>query len=139
MLRRPRKPELRPHIERRLRDEHQHRGRRERRGAGAALPGQREAMKINIVGAGPGGLYFALLMKKHDPASQITIYEQNPPDATYGWGIVLSDRALSFLQRADSPSYADLMASLELWHDQILVLRGERVAGHGTSFSRLPP
>jgi 2-polyprenyl-6-methoxyphenol hydroxylase-like FAD-dependent oxidoreductase len=95
-------------------------------------------MKINIVGAGPGGLYFALLMKKHDPASQVTIYEQNPPDATYGWGIVLSDRALSFLQSADAPSYADLMASLELWHDQILVLRGERVAVHGTIFSGMP-
>jgi anthraniloyl-CoA monooxygenase len=95
-------------------------------------------MKINIVGAGPGGLYFALLMKKQDPASQVTIYEQNPPDATYGWGIVLSDRALSFLQSADAPSYTDLMASLELWHDQILVLRGERVAVHGTIFSGMP-
>jgi len=95
-------------------------------------------MKINIVGAGPGGLYFALLMKKQDPARLITIFEQNPPDATYGWGIVLSDRALSFLQSADASSYADLMASLELWHDQILVLRGERVAVHGATFSGMP-
>ena len=95
-------------------------------------------MKINVVGAGPGGLYFALLMKKQDPARQVTVIEQNPPDATYGWGIVLSDRALSFLQSADAPSYADLMASLELWHDQILVLRGVRVVVHGTTFSGMP-
>jgi anthraniloyl-CoA monooxygenase len=92
-------------------------------------------MKINIVGGGPGGLYFALLMKKQDPSHQIVIHEQNSPDATYGWGIVLSDRALSFLQSVDAESYADLAASLEIWHDQILVLRGERVAVHGSTFS----
>jgi 2-polyprenyl-6-methoxyphenol hydroxylase-like FAD-dependent oxidoreductase len=92
-------------------------------------------MKINVVGGGPGGLYFALLMKKRDPASRIAVYEQNPPDATYGWGIVLSDRALSFLQKADSDSYAELSAGLEIWHDQILVLRGERIAVHGSMFS----
>jgi anthraniloyl-CoA monooxygenase len=92
-------------------------------------------MKINIVGGGPGGLYFALLMKRQDPSRQVVVYEQNPPDATYGWGIVLSDRALSFLQVADTASYADLSASLEIWHDQILILRGERVAVHGSIFS----
>jgi anthraniloyl-CoA monooxygenase len=92
-------------------------------------------MKINIVGGGPGGLYFALLMKRQDPSHQIAVYEQNPPDATYGWGIVLSDRALSFLEGADAESYADLSASLEIWHDQILILRGESVAVHGSTFS----
>jgi 2-polyprenyl-6-methoxyphenol hydroxylase-like FAD-dependent oxidoreductase len=92
-------------------------------------------MKINVVGGGPGGLYFALLMKKHDPACRIVVYEQNPQDATYGWGIVLSDRALSFLHRADRHSFADLSAALEIWHDQILILRGERVAVHGSTFS----
>ena len=92
-------------------------------------------MNINIVGGGPGGLYFALLMKKQDPSHHVVVYEQNPPDATYGWGIVLSDRALSFLQSADSDLYADLSAALEIWHDQILVLRGERVAVHGSTFS----
>jgi anthraniloyl-CoA monooxygenase len=92
-------------------------------------------MKINVVGGGPGGLYFALLMKKQDPACRITLYEQNPPDATYGWGIVLSDRALSFLQQADPGSYADFSAALEIWHDQILILRGEHIAVHGSTFS----
>src|SRR5260370_24879540 len=92
-------------------------------------------MKINIVGGGPGGFYFALLMKKQDPSHHVVVYEQNPPDATYGWGTVLSDRALSFLQSADSDLYADLSAGLEIWHDQILVLRGERVAVHGSTFS----
>jgi len=92
-------------------------------------------MNINIVGGGPGGLYFALLMKKQDPSHHVVVYEQNPPDATYGWGIVLSDRALSFLQSADADLFAELSAALEIWHDQILVLRGERIAVHGSTFS----
>ena len=92
-------------------------------------------MKINIVGGGPGGLYFALLMKRQDASHQVVVYEQNLAAATYGWGIVLSDRAVSFLQSVDAASYSDLSDSLEIWHDQILILRGERVAVHGSTFS----
>ena len=92
-------------------------------------------MKINIVGGGPGGLYFALLMKRQDTSHQVVVYEQNLAAATYGWGIVLSDRAVSFLQTVDAASYSDLSDSLEIWHDQILILRGERVAVHGSTFS----
>lgn len=70
-------------------------------------------MKIGILGGGPAELYFALLMKKHNPAHQIRIVEQNPAGATYGWGVVFSDRALSYLQENDAASYADIEAQMQ--------------------------
>ncbi|HEX2437137.1 MAG TPA: NAD(P)-binding protein, partial [Methylomirabilota bacterium] len=54
-------------------------------------------MKIGVLGGGPAGLYFALLMKRQNAAHEIIVVEQNPAGATYGWGVVFSDRALSFL------------------------------------------
>ena len=47
-------------------------------------------MNIEIIGGGPAGLYFALLMKKADPSHRIRIYEQNRPDDTFGFGVVFS-------------------------------------------------
>jgi anthraniloyl-CoA monooxygenase len=92
-------------------------------------------MKIGIVGAGPAGLYFALLMKRRHPDYQIQIVEQNPAGATYGWGIVFSERALGFLERSDSASYADMLAHLESWNDQVIGLNGQAVRIDGFGFS----
>ena len=62
-------------------------------------------MEIKIVGAGPAGLYFAALMKQHDPSRQITIFESGRRDATWGFGVVFSDRALEFLRADDEALY----------------------------------
>lgn len=51
-------------------------------------------MRIVCIGGGPAGLYFALLMKKQNPAHQITVLERNRPDDTFGWGVVFSDQTL---------------------------------------------
>ncbi|MEM7345648.1 MAG: FAD-dependent monooxygenase [Chloroflexota bacterium] len=92
-------------------------------------------MKIGIVGGGPGGLYFALLMKKENPDHHIVIYEQNPAGATYGWGVVFSGRALSFLEDRDSASYADINNSLAVWDELHIGHRGEIVPIDGSKFS----
>lgn len=92
-------------------------------------------MKIGIVGGGPAGLYFALLMKKLDPAHQITVVEQNPAGATYGWGVVFSDRALSFLKESDAESYTDIEAELKTWDDQTIIHKNEAVKIDGSGYS----
>ena len=93
-------------------------------------------MKIDIVGAGPAGMYFALLAKKSDPSHQIRIYEQNPEGATYGWGVVFSDIGLSFLKHADAAFYEEFIAHHERCDYMEIVHRGTHVQVHGNHFSR---
>ncbi|WP_028219640.1 FAD-dependent monooxygenase [Paraburkholderia oxyphila] len=93
-------------------------------------------MKIDIVGAGPAGMYFALLAKKHNRAHQIRIYEQNPEGATYGWGVVFSDVGLSFLKEADPAFFEAFIAHHERCDYMEIVHRGTHVQVHGNHFSR---
>jgi PPOX class probable F420-dependent enzyme len=92
-------------------------------------------MKINIVGGGPAGLYFALLMKKIDPAHEISVWERDPADNTYGWGIVLSERTLDSLRGADLETYLELVKHAQLWDRVDVVHKGETVSVHGNNFS----
>ena len=60
-------------------------------------------MKIACIGGGPGGLFFSILMKKAFPDTDITIYERNKPDDTFGWGVVFSDETLGQRSRTADP------------------------------------
>ncbi len=74
-------------------------------------------------------------MKKHNSAHQIRVVEQNPPGATYGWGVVFSDRALSFLRDSDPESYADIQAQKRTWDDLTIVHKDAHVRIDGSSYS----
>ena len=84
-------------------------------------------MRINIIGAGPAGLLFALLIKRRFPAWSVNVVEQNPPDATFGYGVVFSLNALAFLERDVPDVHAHLIRRLESWPMQRIVHRNERV------------
>jgi anthraniloyl-CoA monooxygenase len=92
-------------------------------------------MRITIIGGGPAGLYFAILMKKADPSHQIRIYERNGPDDTFGWGVVFSGRTLANLRAADEESHAEITREFEAWDNVDVVHRGEKISIHGNSFS----
>jgi anthraniloyl-CoA monooxygenase len=92
-------------------------------------------MKINIIGGGPAGMYFAILMKKVDPTHEITIFERNGPDDTFGWGVVFSGMTLRNLREADAESHAQITRNFEAW-DNVDVVRGhEKISIHGNSFT----
>ncbi|HEY0380029.1 MAG TPA: FAD-dependent monooxygenase [Pyrinomonadaceae bacterium] len=92
-------------------------------------------MRINVVGGGPAGLYFALLMKKVDPASEIVVVERNAADDTFGWGVVFSDKTLSYLRESDEETHDRITASFATWDNVDVVHRGEKVTIRGNKFS----
>src|SRR5712691_10958733 len=92
-------------------------------------------MKIKIIGGGPAGMYFAILMKKADAAHDLTIYERNGPDDTFGWGVVFSGKTLSNLRQADEASHAEITRNFEAWDNVDVVHRGQKISIHGNSFS----
>jgi len=90
-------------------------------------------MKIAILGGGPAGLYFAILMKKMRPESDITVYERNRPDDTFGFGVVFSDATLETFERYDYESYKAITANFAYWDDIEIRFQGtvHRVGGNG--------
>ena len=92
-------------------------------------------MKINIIGGGPAGMYFAILMKKADPGHEITVYERNGPDDTFGWGVVFSGKTLANLRAADEESHAEITRAFAAWDNVDVVHQQEKISIHGNSFS----
>src|SRR5450631_1910680 len=90
-------------------------------------------MKIVCIGGGPAGLYFALLMKKGNPAHDIRVVERNKPYDTFGWGVVFSDATLTNMGAWDAPSAAQIEQAFNHWDDIELEFKGEyiRSGGHG--------
>ncbi len=90
---------------------------------------------INVIGGGPAGLYFAILMRRQDPSREIVVVERDGPDDTFGWGIVFSGQTFSYLEASDQPSFRRIIESCETWDNVDVVHRGERVTIRGNMFS----
>src|SRR5262245_18431468 len=91
--------------------------------------------KINVIGGGPAGLYFAILMKREDPSREIIVVERDRPDDTFGWGIVFSDQTFSYLEESDQPSFQRIIGACEIWDNVDVVHKGELVTIRGNRFS----
>ncbi|HEX2195405.1 MAG TPA: FAD-dependent monooxygenase, partial [Actinomycetota bacterium] len=72
-------------------------------------------MRVAVAGGGPGGLYFALLLAKARSDASIELFEKNPRGATYGWGVVFSDRTLASFREADLDTYERIVDAFAWW------------------------
>jgi anthraniloyl-CoA monooxygenase len=92
-------------------------------------------VKIVCVGGGPAGLYFALLMKKADPAHDVTVVERNRPDDTFGFGVVFSDATLDTFAEADPETHAAITGAFAHWDDIDIHYRGQVITSTGHGFA----
>jgi anthraniloyl-CoA monooxygenase len=92
-------------------------------------------VKIVSVGGGPAGLYFAILMKKADPAHEITVLERNRPDDTFGFGVVFSDATLDNFREADPETHAAIAQAFAHWDDIDIHYQDQVLTSTGHGFS----
>jgi anthraniloyl-CoA monooxygenase len=92
-------------------------------------------MKVAIIGGGPGGLYLAILLRRANPATQVTIYERNRIEDTFGFGVVLSDATEGILAEADDVTHAAMSAVMHRWGDIDVHINGECITSGGHGFS----
>ena len=91
-------------------------------------------MKIACMGGGPAGLYFAISMKLRDKSHEITVYERNKPDDTFGWGVVLSDETLENLAANDLVSAEAIRSEFAYWDDIAVHFMGTKTVSTGHGF-----
>ncbi|HEX3629256.1 MAG TPA: FAD-dependent monooxygenase [Candidatus Dormibacteraeota bacterium] len=92
-------------------------------------------MRYAVLGGGPAGLYFALLAKKANPSDEVLVVERNPPEATFGWGVVFSEETLGALRDADYETYNEIGENFARWNAIDIYYRGTRIRSRGHVFT----
>jgi salicyloyl-CoA 5-hydroxylase len=91
-------------------------------------------VKIAVAGGGPSGLYFAMLAKRGDPRHQVTVYERNRPDDTFGFGVVFSEKTMSYLREQDRQTHAEILAAANAWDPIEVRIHGRVLSCGGIGF-----
>ncbi len=84
-------------------------------------------MKIDVIGAGPAGLYLSMLVKKRQPNWSVTVYEQNAPNASFGFGVVVADAGLARLRQVDAASHDALVSNMRFTNTQTIVQKEQAI------------
>jgi 2-polyprenyl-6-methoxyphenol hydroxylase-like FAD-dependent oxidoreductase len=92
-------------------------------------------MRIAVAGGGPGGLFLAVLLRKADPAAEVTVFERNRADDTFGFGVVFSDRTLAGIDAADPVLREALDVHGRHWDAIEVRLKGERLRCGGNGMA----
>ena len=92
-------------------------------------------MRYAVLGGGPSGLYFAVLAKKANPSDEVVVVERNPPDATFGWGVVFSEETLGALRDADYETYTEIGESFARWNAIDIYYRDTKIRSRGHVFT----
>ena len=94
-------------------------------------------MNVAIVGAGPAGLYLAILLRKLDPGADVHVLERNAPDATFGFGVVFSEETLGALRDADPETHLEITDTFARWDRIDIRFQGRELSSRGHSFSAI--
>ena len=108
-----------------------------RRPRAARAAGRGPRVKTTVLGAGPSGLYLSILLKKADPRHEVVVVERNPPDATFGFGVVFSEETLGRLRDADEPTFTAITDAWASWTTIDVHFGGEVIRSHGHRFSAI--
>jgi anthraniloyl-CoA monooxygenase len=92
-------------------------------------------VRYAVLGGGPSGLYFALLAKKSNPGDDVLVVERNPPDATFGWGVVFSEETLGALRDADYETYTEIGESFARWNAIDIYYNDTKIRSRGHVFT----
>src|SRR6266566_3796547 len=102
-----------------------------------SFPAYDRVMRIAVLGGGPGGLYFAALAKQLDARHEITVWERNAADDTFGFGVVFSDETLGGIEHADREIFAAMRREFARWDDIDVHFRGSTFTSGGHGFAAM--
>src|SRR3954447_19289408 len=94
-------------------------------------------MRVAVAGGGPGGLFFATLIRRAGPSVEVTVFDRTRADDTFGFGVVFSDRTLAGIHEADPVLREALDAHGLHWQDIEVRLKGERIRCGGNGMAAI--